>query len=51
MSAAIAVLRAAFLTGTTLILARLNRQAAPACMIDPALKARTRPDDEGNGCA
>lgn len=50
MSAAIAVLWAGFLAGTTLVLIRLNRQAAPACVVDPALKARAHPDTDGNGC-
>jgi len=50
MSAVITVFWVLFVAALTLAVVRLNRRAAPACVIEPALKARARPDEDGNGC-
>jgi len=51
MSAAITIVWLMFFGVLTLAVIRLNRRMAPACVVEPALKARAHPDDEGNGCA
>ena len=51
MSAAITIVWLMFIGALTLAVVRLNRRAAPACVVEPALKARAHPDEDGNGCA
>ena len=51
MAGIISLLWVAFLVAMTVAVIRLNRRAAPACVVEPALKARARPDEDGNGCS